>query len=726
VTPGGVILDSSGIVISRALRDQYYPKLSFDGTNYLVVWSDERVGTSDIYGARVTPEGEVLDPEGIVISGRTADELFPVLACDGVNFLVAWTDRRGATDDVYGARVTPTGQVLDTAGIAITHALMGEAPGAVCFDGENFLVSSTDNRSGTCAIYGSRVTPQGTVLDTAGFVISQSPANAYGAALSFDGTNFLAVWQDQCEDDGDIHGARVTPGGVVLDPDGFVISDAAYLQYNQALCFDGTGFLAVWQDYRGGYDWDVYAARVTPQATVLDPAGFAAAQAIDDQECPVTAFDGTNFLVAWVDGRDTNGYNLHGARVTPEGRVLDSAHLVISHERGDEWLPAVAFGGTSFLVAWEDFRNGDYPGIYGARVTGQGALLDTAGFVISQAADAQIRPEVGFDGANFLVVWENWRYGGYDDIYGARVTPAGEVLDPTGILISQAEYDQSFPRIGFDGTNFLVVWEDWRNGDDQSDIYGARVTPAGEVLDPAGLAISRAAIDQRTPALGFDGTNFLVAWEDWRTLHYSDIYGARVTPQGKVLDSLGIVISQGAEYKSAPALDFDGTNFFVVWVDCRAGVDIYGARVTPGGTVFDPGPVVIQEGSQRVPRLCRGNGGQMFLVYQGWAGEVGGKAYNAQRIWGKMDPNPAIAEMTKPEVRRANGPATVVRGMLYLPPSLLTASSALLSIDGRKVMDLKSGANDVRALAPGVYFVRRPETGDGRPGAAIRKVVVTR
>jgi hypothetical protein len=36
--------------------------------------------------------------------------------------------------------------------------------------------------------------------------------------------------------------------------------------------------------------------------------------------------------------------------------------------------------------------------------------------------------------------------------------------------------------------NFLIVWQDKRNGD--WDVYGSRVTPAGEVLDPAGILIS--------------------------------------------------------------------------------------------------------------------------------------------------------------------------------------------------------------------------------------------
>lgn len=40
--------------------------------------------------------------------------------------------------------------------------------------------------------------------------------------------------------------------------------------------------------------------------------------------------------------------------------------------------------------------------------------------------------------------------------------------------------------------------------------------------------------------------------------------------------------------------------------------------------------------------------------------------------------------------------------------------------------DLRAGTNDVQGLAPAVYFVRIPETEDGRPGAAIRKIVLTK
>jgi YVTN family beta-propeller protein len=71
---------------------------------------------------------------------------------------------------------------------------------------------------------------------------------------------------------------------------------------------------------------------------------------------------------------------------------------------------------------------------------------------------------------------------------------------------------------------------------------------------------------------------------------------------------------------------------------------------------------------------------------------------------------------------------TVVRGALYLAEAASRKSQAASLVDatGRKVAELQAGANDVRALAPGVYFVREePQAASHKP-QAVRKVVITR
>jgi hypothetical protein len=84
-----------------------------------------------------------------------------------------------------------------------------------------------------------------------------------------------------------------------------------------------------------------------------------------------------------------------------------------------------------------------------------------------------------------------------------------------------------------------------------------------------------------------------------------------------------------------------------------------------------------------------------------------------------------VEESLKPQASNHKPGPTIVRGVLSLPSSLLAANSSLLSIDGRKVMDLAPGANDVRALAPGVYFVRQASDVK-REASRVTKVVVAR
>jgi len=256
------------------------------------------------------------------------------------------------------------------------------------------------------------------------------------------------------------------------------------------------------------------------------------------------------------------------------------------------------------------------------------------------------------------------------------------------------------------------------------------VTPQGAVLDADGFLISQAALNQSAPIIGFDGANFLVAWTDYRTGIYSDVFGTRVTPQGTLLDPTGFGIARAASSQVGPSLGlgFDGENFLVVWEDYRSNhPDIYGAVVTPDGEVIDTGAVIRQDGNQFHPALARGTDSLLFLVYQGWAGTVGGETYNTDRIWGKMNPSPGGIEEGQQPMYGSRSAATVVRDVLWLASAsgLKPQAASLLDISGRKVMELCPGTNDVRALAPGAYFVM----GEGRGAGAssvTRKVVVQR
>jgi YVTN family beta-propeller protein len=94
------------------------------------------------------------------------------------------------------------------------------------------------------------------------------------------------------------------------------------------------------------------------------------------------------------------------------------------------------------------------------------------------------------------------------------------------------------------------------------------------------------------------------------------------------------------------------------------------------------------------------------------------------------DSGGAVHEMPKDELRRADLPS-VVRGVLVLGAVGSRQNTGhraeLLDISGRKVLDLRSGANDVRALAPGVYFIRKQDSrGRGFEDSRVTKVIITK
>ena len=170
--------------------------VAFDGTNFLVVWEDDRNIREDIFGARVSLQGEILDPVGIPICTYQGDQSGAKVAWGGENYLVVWQDWREGTWMVYGARVDADGNVLDPDGFPIAGGAEWVGSPAVASDGTNFFVVWSHYKPETFYdIYGTRVTPEGDVLDLGGIMISATYQFELRPSIAYNGSIYFVAWE---------------------------------------------------------------------------------------------------------------------------------------------------------------------------------------------------------------------------------------------------------------------------------------------------------------------------------------------------------------------------------------------------------------------------------------------------------------------------------------------------------------------------------------------------
>ncbi|MCC7106334.1 MAG: hypothetical protein IT307_14425 [Chloroflexi bacterium] len=339
--------------------------------------------------------------------------------------------------------------------------------------------------------------------------------------------------------------------------------------------------------------------------TTLPPAVTGPVQNLRARFTPATAFDGTNWLVAWVDRREWQELSLMVSRVSPTPAPLDPFGIRLPASRPA--TPAVAFGDGIYLVAWSE---GDYSteDIVAVRVAPDGKVLDTAPRMVAKAAGVQAGPAVAFGGGTFYVAWRDGRTPGADKIYGTRVSPQGDVADSLGTQIGDAGGGAGDdPAVAWDGSAFRVLYMGG-NGLNRPR-YVRRVAPSGGLLGQpkviAGDEVSRA----HGLACKGDGTCFVTQTRN---------NGGELDLEGQELDgsdssSFGnFVISAEAGDQVYSPVAATPTGWLTAWVDSRADPpssagDVYAARVPSGATApMDPKGIALDIVPQKAYGLQRG------------------------------------------------------------------------------------------------------------------------
>jgi hypothetical protein len=241
------------------------PTVTFTGENYLVVWSDERYGPSNVFhpfAARVTPAGVVLD-SGVKVSTSSGYEYRPNVADDGERSLVVWSVSSSGS---YGRFVNRDGLPEDAA----FQIAPGTASGPnLCFGDSSYLVVWHEGAYPTLELYGNLVSRRGELIGDRIPIATGSGCNRW-AALAYDGHNFLTVWMSGENNLPEtIFGRLIATDGTPVGERFPVSGTSAIMRWWPALAFSDSNCLIAWEQ---GTSRDVYGnvdVRVTGVAEPL-------------------------------------------------------------------------------------------------------------------------------------------------------------------------------------------------------------------------------------------------------------------------------------------------------------------------------------------------------------------------------------------------------------------------------------------------------------------------
>ncbi|MHB8519228.1 MAG: leucine-rich repeat protein [Limisphaerales bacterium] len=274
------------------------------------------------------------------------------------------------------------------------------------------------------------------------------------------------------------------------------------------------------------------------------------------------AFGGANYLVGMEVGTA-----VVGQLVSSNGTLQGSQIIVGSNPANLPPSIALAFGQTNYLMAWSDNSISSGVDMFGQFVSRNGVKVGSKFNLLSAQGSHgfQYVRALATDGTNFLAVWQET-----NNFYGQMVTPAG-TLSGAEFLISSQHQNGRSAAVAFGRMNYLVVWQSNNNDTgDANKTYGELVSPNGSAGSPFQISASLST-DQNPLTIGFDGANYLVVWDHDEgmvsgTVTNWDIYARLVSPTGTFPgNELQLVTDLGSQI--IPSLAFDGSNYLLAWGD---------------------------------------------------------------------------------------------------------------------------------------------------------------
>jgi len=437
-----------------------------------------------------------------------------------------------------------------------------------------YLVAFYDTRDGM-KIYGQLYsTIEGTPVGENFPISDENAIRAYEPDISTNrhSGQTLVVWQDERCQSRCVYGQYFDGDGNVIG-DNFRVSDedAIMCQRPDVAMFEEQGFAAVWEDYRLGYA-ELYARTFRENG---DPLGtsFPLSTGSNYSESPsLTRLNNNRFAAIWHDAREFE-YNIYLQHFNTSGELIGDVARVNDDSTGTvQVFPVLSVTNDStIIVCWEDQRIFTSH-IFQQRLNRNGALIGNNVRVSDDNGNPQQLhqyPDMAqTPSGNYLLVWEDSRNGDHD-IYGQYFQPDGTPINQNIAIFQEGQYNFQ-PAVAFNSEGeAIVVWE-YSNGSNYR-IRGQRLNPNG---NPTGepFYVGETPVfpfQQNSDVTYLSNGESVIVWEASGNPYDRRIFAQRFAENGSPISQpFQINSSSGVAYYSRPQIAAaPDDSYAIVWTD---------------------------------------------------------------------------------------------------------------------------------------------------------------
>lgn len=629
-----------GIAVSAFPGDQTQADAAPTASGLSLVWrqSAEPGLPADIFMQKISFAGELeFGKSGLPVCTDPGNQLNPKLwgSVHHIENYVCWEDEREGEirPAIYIQKVHPeSGLSWASNGMKVFSSAQTAKRPILCEDSKGgVFVIWEDYRSGTgWQLWFQSFTQQGhpRYAPDGNQVLrpdASSQSSASAVPDGFGGFFIVCEKMDVVNFESDIYFGRINHSGQLVYQ--YPACSAFGEQKNPKLATRTSEVILTWEDKRLG-NWDIYGQYITlrdgrPQWE-FNGISLASGEANQTHAGIFSTIEFNDILMTWAESE-----NIFAQKVSSFGeRLWDTSGVKVCTDFGRQEQPVICRNGEGGAwIAWTDHRAGLKVFYQHLNLNGQALQKDQGNTFIQ---DPEIHTGTGIENLNFLktstdsvwVIWEDYRKGPNDpDIYLSKMAPDGSSLFvENGLPVCTEVGEQTRPLMIEDNAGGVwVIWVDRRNNRDE-DIYYQHFSSGGfPFFSITGRVLVSAPRSQAQVQVKPDGKGgFWAAWTDAREYKTQgfDVYVQHVLANGTIeLEPGGQALSSGPQDSHTPLLSFGNEGEMgVVWLDNRNGyLNVWMQVLFSTGNRLFPG-----EGKAIAPTQYHQRQPALMALPEGW------------------------------------------------------------------------------------------------------------